>query len=209
MHGGRVRDEGGKLLKIREVLGGLAGTKPQAVSLAGARGYDPKFPLGLRAEQKFFLPLQADFDGFSGHVVLGVIAPGEPAENVGVNKDGHGLRCASLVYGFAARINRWSGSGGHSADPGAKAAKPFFWKTRQRGQVCFGGLVEDAGGDRCLVRTGRVGLPFEPGIGSWRHINCKRHGKMLQNSVLNCCGQINTERAWGSSGGHKPHKHVV
>ena len=47
----------------------------------------------------------------------------------------------------------------------------------------YGDLVEDAGGDRCFVRAGGVGFLFEPGIGSWRDVNCKRHGKLLRNSI--------------------------
>jgi hypothetical protein len=127
MHIGRVRDEGGKLLEIPEVLGGLVGAHPETILIAWTRCNDPKLPLSLGCQEKFFPPLQADFDSFSGRLVLRVIPYGQAAEDIGVNEDGHGPRRASIVYGLATRINWRTGTSGNSGHPGAKPPEPFFW----------------------------------------------------------------------------------
>jgi hypothetical protein len=183
MHGRRVRDERGELLKILEVLSSLGGAHPEAVFLAWARNYDPEFALGLRCEDDFLAALQATFDGLFSRFVLGVITVVQAAEDIRVNQDGHGVSRPSIVNGFAAGINRRTRASGKSDNPGAELAKPFFWGMRQRGLVSFGGLVENMGSDRGLVRAGSVGFLFEPSVGSWRDLNCKCHGKLLRNKV--------------------------
>ena len=210
MQGGRVRDKGRELLKVLEVLGGLAGAHPQAVFIAWARGHDPEFPLGLGCDEEFLTPLEAEFDGLLGHFVLRVIAPGQAAKDIGVNQDGHGVRCPSIVYGFAVGINRRPGSSGNGGGPGAGPAKPFFPGMRQHWCVLFGGLVEDTGGNRGLVRAGSAGFRFEPGVGSGRDLNCKRHGKMPRNKVPEpLISRLTRNGREGQVVTHKVHKVIV